>query len=390
MTADTGPRSVSEQQLLLPFAAPTDPPDLFVPDALTVPAVAEEIFDDVEVLSLFSGPGGWCEALRVVAPELHDRHLGVELDERTCATRIAAGHRTLRADVRTLDPARFPRVRGLIGSPPCQSFSNGGRQTGRGEEPLRHILDTHLCFAEGCGCAHETLPEDLDGDVRTALVVEPIRWIAALADTLDWVLLEQVPAVLPVWEDLAEELIIAGWDFAEAAVLDAADFGAPQHRRRAVLFAVQRYPKHYKDPYDWAQPTTTRHLTPADVLGLHGRLGFPRRNDRPDGGTYRARDMRSTDQPAFTLTEKVRSWRFESDHGDTRPLTLAEIATLQSFRADYPVTGSRTAACLQIANAVPPALAAHLLATILGHQEPSFGELTAPVPGERHLVPAAG
>lgn len=338
-------------------------------------------FDDVEVLSLFSGPGGWCEALRVTAPDLHDAHLGVELDAAACATRAAAGHRTLRADVRALSPARFPRVRGLIASPPCQSFSDSGLRSGRSDDALRAILDAQLCVADGCNCSLAPLPEDLDGDLRTALVAEPIRWIAGLRNTLDWVLLEQVPAVLPVWEDLADELMFAGWDFAETAVLDAADFGAPQHRRRAVLFAVQRYPRHYKDLYDWARPRHPVHRTPADVLGLHGQLGFPRRNDRHDGHTYRQRDMRPTDRPAFTVTEKVRSWRFAPADGSTpRPLGLAEIAQLQTFRPDYPFTGSRTAACLQAANAIPPALAAHLLAVALGRPAPAVGDLTAPRP----------
>lgn len=283
--------------------------------------------------------------------------------------------------MRNLDPARFPAVRGLIASPPCQSFSPAGLRHGATEAALQLVLDTHLCIADGCGCMRETLGDELADDLRTALVVEPIRWIAGLRGTLDWVLLEQVPAVLPIWEDLAEELVIAGWDFAEAAVLDAADFGAPQQRRRAVLLAVQRYPRHYKAFYGWDRPTVARPRSVADALGVTGRLGFPRRNDRPDGGVYRARDMRSVELPAFTLTEKVRSWRLEPDDGGpARPLTLAEIATLQTFRPDYPFTGSRAAACLQAANAVPPALAARLLATVLGRPEPAVADLTAAVP----------
>lgn len=374
MVPPTGTRPVRREATVTDHAHDQDV-------APSAPADTGPVFGDVEVLSLFSGPGGWCEALRVVAPELHARHLGVELDPTACATRAAAGHRTLQADVRRLDPARFPAVRGLIGSPPCQSFSSSGLRAGTSDEAMRAVLDAHLCFADGCGCVHEGVPDDV-GDLRTALVVEPIRWIAGLADSLDWVLLEQVPGALPIWEDLADELVFAEWDFAEAAVLDAADFGAPQHRRRAVLFAVQRYTTHpdYKTLYDWKQPTSAVPRTPADALGLRGRLGFPRRNDRPDGHAYRARDMRGTDRPTFTVTEKVRSWRYEpADGGAARPLTLAEIAQLQTFRPDYPFTGSRTAACLQAANAVPPALAAHLLARVLGRPEPDLAALTRPL-----------
>lgn len=43
-------------------------------------------------------------------------------------------------------------------------------------------------------------------------------------------------------------------------------------------------------------------------------VGFPRRNDRPDDGEYRERDLRAASEPAFGLTEKVRSWtRFVSN-----------------------------------------------------------------------------
>lgn len=62
-------------------------------------------------------------------------------------------------------------------------------------------------------------------------------------------------------------------------------------------------------------------------------------------------------------TEQVRA----GDYDGTQPikLTVADALVLQSFRADYPVQGSRSAQFLQVANAVPPRLAAHVLGGLL-------------------------
>lgn len=80
-----------------------------------------------DVIDLFSGAGGWCEG----AKPLGLRPLGIEWDKAPCATREAAGHRTLRADVAALDPADFAPCMGLIASPPCPTFSTAGRGAGR-------------------------------------------------------------------------------------------------------------------------------------------------------------------------------------------------------------------------------------------------------------------
>lgn len=53
-----------------------------------------------DAIDLFAGPGGW----DVGARELCIDPLGIELDENACATRAAAGLRTLRGDVAALSP----------------------------------------------------------------------------------------------------------------------------------------------------------------------------------------------------------------------------------------------------------------------------------------------
>lgn len=99
-------------------------------------------------------------------------------------------------------------------------------------------------------------------------------------------------------------------------------------------------------------------------------IGFPRRSDGAaevilDGIAYRARDLREEDQPSFALTSKARSWNVYDTTGGRRQLTVAEIGTLQGFPAAYPWHGKRTPVVQQIANAVPPPMAAALLDTLI-------------------------
>jgi DNA (cytosine-5)-methyltransferase 1 len=326
-----------------------------------------------EVLSLFAGPGGWCEAMRAVAPFLAPRMFGLEWDPTVCATRRAAGHRTGQADVAKLGPGIFGNVRGLISSSPCQTMSNGGKKSALPD--FQHILDTYTDIGwgvvsgkdhppgAGCGCAVEHLP-DLVADRRTALVVEPLRWAFALRP--EWIVLEQVPAAEALWEDVATELMCLGYQGVDFGVVDAADFGVPQHRKRAVLIANAYEPVRLPTATHGPAGGLQAYRTPASELGLRGTLGFARRNDRPDGGKYRARDMRTTERPAFTVTEKVRSWTYVPDDGQPRQLTMGEISQLQTFRPDYPWAGSRTVQCLQVANAVPPRLGAALIRGAMG------------------------
>lgn len=253
-----------------------------------------------KIIDLFAGPGGWDEALHEL-----DRSadvLGIEYEQNACATRAAAGHNTLQADVSTIDEQDYADdLEGLIASPPCQGFSSAGKGHARNLIP-ELLASIHA----------RRWTDRADPDPRVWLIVDLGRWLERLRP--EWIALEQVPAVLPLWTAYADMLRDLGYS-TWTGVLNAADYGVPQTRQRAILMASRTKTAHAPAATHDADPTPSLFgemapwVTMAEALGLHGHVGFPRLDDRgdsPDG--YRVRDWRSTEEPSFAVTEKARSW----------------------------------------------------------------------------------
>lgn len=293
------------------------------------------------ILDLFAGPGGWSEGLRQIG--LSD--VGIEWDAAACATRKAAGHLTIRADV-----AQYPikpfigKVTGLIASPPCQDFSQAGRRAG------------------------------VTGE-KGKLIWEPLRWAQTLLPR--WCAFEQVPEAMWFWHETACQLRLLGYRVA-MSVLNAADYGVPQARERAFLLASLNGPVRLPTPTHAA----------GGVTGLFGDIPAWRswgdatgRSDdwrlehiRGSGMVERhgQRPPRLATEPSFTvLAWKDSRMRWVHEDGTRERFTVRDSLTLQTFPADYPVQGSDTRAQEQIGNAVPPLFAAHVLSAVTGLRIPS-------------------
>lgn len=321
----------------------------------------------------YAGPGGWSCGLRLLG--LTD--VGIEWDEWACRTRVAAGLPTIRADLsRWSSPAK---PWGYIASPPCQTFSAAGKRAGRSAvaELVAAVTDAgagRRGFARHMRNVAGAIRDDLLRTIPKATRAErsTIAWEQARnavhvvrpmqvihEHRPEWICMEQVPAVLPIWEAYARALRLLGYSV-WCGTLNAADYGVPQTRKRAMLIASRTRtvtapaPTHARDP----QPSLFGELLPwismAAALGWNGhldtrrayqqrptesgnqevgtdepaptftaksggqwhvhRVGFPRLDDRgdsPDG--YRERDWHDPDEPAPAVTEKARSWIAEGE-----------------------------------------------------------------------------
>ncbi|MEV0196163.1 DNA cytosine methyltransferase [Nonomuraea sp. NPDC050691] len=333
-----------------------------------------------KIVDLFAGPGG----LDVAAEKLGVSTVGVEWDASACKTRRAAGLETVEGDVRAYGPSDFPEADVLAGGPPCQTFTVAG--TGAG----RRALDEVLRFVKRMVAREDRGEIDRDlsklEDERTGLVLEPLRWALEAIDDRKTpyraIVLEQVPAVLPVWEAYAAALQGEGYSV-NCGILRTEEYGVPQTRKRAVLIARRGHedvalPRPTHRPYRKGVPREAgdQALLPWRTMGevLDRQQEFEVISNYGTGGDPKARGRRASWEPSATVTGKISRNRVVSlDGAELARFSLAEAGCLQTFPVDYPWSGKDVSQ--QIGNAVPPRLAMHILCAAFGWNSPDDGLL---------------
>jgi DNA (cytosine-5)-methyltransferase 1 len=330
--------------------------------------------DRYTLIDLFSGCGGMTRGFE--GSQRFRSIFAVEFDHDAADTyRLNFGDHIAEAAIQ--DVAVFPKADVVIGGPPCQGFS-----------PLNRAA---VGF-ERRGLWREYL-RALDQAEPTAFVMENVPELLKSAEYL-------------AFKAEAERL---GYRV-EGNILNAADYGVPQRRRRAIVIGVSSGPVPWpnathsdpKTPRLGAQVpwVTFRQATEGLSLKPDGVAWHRPRNPRPesirrykavprDGGDrfamqrnldraglghlvpacWRNKPTGTTDvfgrlwwdRPALTIrTEFYKPEKGRYLHPSAhRPITVREAARCMSFPDDFvlPQEQSMTSIAKQLGNAVPPALA---------------------------------
>ncbi|MFJ8627865.1 DNA cytosine methyltransferase [Kitasatospora sp. NPDC093550] len=325
--------------------------------------------DAPDTLDLFAGPGGWSEGLRA----FHGiTDIGVEWDAAACQTRASARHRTVRADVAQIATAPMVgRIRRLIASPPCQAWSRAGKQLGLEDQPLVHQAIDDLARDR------DTRAELLAAckDPRSLLAAEPMRYLSGLRP--EDVVMEEVPDALPLFRHYAE--VLRSWGYSTwCGNLNAADYGVPQSRRRAILIASRLRtaqppePTHteYGEEGSLFGEARARWVSMAEGIGW-GATDRPAPTVTAGGGkTGGAEPFPTQARRALAESRDRGLWKGRTAAPDTARITVQEAGLLQSFPTGYPWQGTQTKQYEQAGNAVPPLLAAHVAAAAFGLPQP--------------------
>lgn len=308
--------------------------------------------DTLDVLDLYSGVGGWALGYRAVTFNNDARTLGIENDRDTVLAAAASGVPTVASDVAQVRQGMF-KFQGLTASPPCQTFSIAGKS--HGTKVVDQIKDAILAIQPGETVA-EVLARIPGGDLvddRSAQIIEPMRVALEAGDTLEWMCMENVPPTIGILGAYCHRLNLEGWS-ANAGVLNAADYGVPQNRLRAILVA-RRDGKLSTLPI---RPPVKRRIIDVIPCLPEWELRPGSWADSPTSG--RRRHTPDEQAPTLAFGKDTAGWQWVDPADPDQPLNVpvAHLGMLQGFPEDHSWHGSRSTQLTQVGNAIPPALAA--------------------------------
>lgn len=294
-------------------------------------------------VDLFSGLGGFTEGARLAGVRVAwaSNHWSLAVDVH------AANHPEVEhvcQDLHQADWTRVPRHDLLLASPACQ-----GHSTARGGEKPHH--DAQRSTAWAIVSAAETCQP-------RALIVENVerfrRW-----------------QLFPFWAQALEAL---GYRLTEH-IVDSADCGVPQNRRRLFVIGLRRRPRMGRiDP-------RVHHVPIASVVdfdrGEWTPINKPGRSPKTLQRVANARERygnrfvmpyyslssgitgRPLERPIGTITT-ISRWALVDGHR-MRMLNVDELRAAMGFRADYRLPERKRDAEHMLGNAVTPPVAEHLI-----------------------------
>lgn len=371
-----------------------------------------------EIWSFFSGAMGLDIGLASAGLEATFAN---EIDKSCCETiRKNKPRITLVQDsIATLTGDKIRKIRKfkgdvelMVGGPPCQSFSSGGKRSAL-SDPRGNLIYEYLRLIGEVRPRYFVL-ENVANLTTAALTHRPIaqrpgkhwslktydnKWQsgdgqnAALSD--DELSGSAIRQILSDVRNLGYHVTFG--------ILDAADYGAPQHRLRFVMIGARdapppKLPTATHGPDSDAPFATVRdaiwplrrypgvgsQYTP-DVLKYFAQVpegknwrALPKDIQKEAlGGSFEAGGGKTGfyrrlawDRPSPTITGRANRKGSALCHPEkNRPLSVKECAALQGFPKTWKFSGAMNTQYMQIGNAVPVALGAAIGNAILHHKE---------------------
>lgn len=369
-----------------------------------------------EVWSFFSGAMGLDLGLERCGL---NTTLAVELDRTFCKT-IRTNRPSLdliEGDVSKLTGAQLRKRRALagevfmmVGGPPCQPFSSGGRRAAL-TDPRGNLIYEYLRLIAEVRPRYFVF-ENVANLTTAALRHRPIderpgkHWSLKRYDGSANVAMDGAAALAEdelsgsALRQIVRDANSIGYHIA-FGVLDAADFGAPQHRLRFVMLGSRDHPPP-QTPRATHGAGLLPYVTVGDAIGHLKRCPGPHSQYTPavrrffelvpQGGNWRSlpRELQkealggsyeagggktgfyrrlSWNTPAPTITGRANRKGSALCHPSAdRPISVAEAAALQGFPDDWQFVGAMNPQYMQIGNAVPVQLGEAIGRAILAHE----------------------
>ena len=323
----------------------------------------------IRTLSLFSGAGGLDIGFSDVG---FDIVASVEIEKKFCETlemNAGFGKRFENSHINCIDIREFSgkdlgKIDFIIGGPPCQTFSAAGRRA-------NGVLGT--------------------SDARGVLFREYVRLLEELSPK--GFLFENVYGIIgaqggEVWKEILEAFSSAGYKLFYR-ILDAADYGVPQHRERLLIVGLKEGEFKFPRPTHGPDSLNDAAFYNAETA-LEGVVSQEPDQSNKLGGRYASlldaippglnysfyTEKMGHPNPIFAWRSKFSDFLYKADpntpvrtikasggaytgplHWENRFFNCEEYKRLQTFPDDYKISGKKQIAVKQIGNSVPPQLA---------------------------------
>lgn len=324
----------------------------------------------MRTLDLFSGAGGLSLGLSSAGFEI----VGCVEIKKDAAETYSWYHpccEILNTDVRNVDFARFKgRVDVVAGGPPCQPFSLGGHR--KADKDKRDMIPEFL------RCLEQVRPE--------TFIMENVPGL-------------MVKSAAPYFADVLRRFQALGY-YVTHGILNAADYGVPQGRRRVIVLGSLSGPLALPEPthgsgrLPWV--TTSEVIDVAVPLGeppncpvkyakypdlrpnpyaghIYNGGGRPLNPHGPShtilasAGGYKTHWVDTLEvAPEYHAHLKAGGAPREGEVPGARRLTVEESIILQTFPNGMRFAGRRSSQYAQVGDAVPPMLAAAVGHAVLG------------------------